>query len=55
MGKFSNGPLVLLIGTFGVKGTNGVETDEMNEGELMSSSTAAMHGLITALDEVLAV
>jgi hypothetical protein len=55
MGKFSDGPLVELIATFAVKRTNGVETDEMNKGEFMSSSTAAMHGLITALDEVLAV
>jgi hypothetical protein len=55
MGKFSDGPLVELIGTFAVKGTNGVETDEMKEGEFMSSSTAAMHGLLTTFDEVLAV
>ena len=55
MGKFSDGPLVELIGTFAVKGTNGVETDEMKEGEFMSSSTAAMHGLLTTVDEVLAV
>ena len=51
MGNFGNGPLVEVYATFAVKGTNGVEIDERKKGMFMSSSIAAIHGFLTALDE----
>jgi len=53
MGNFGNGPLVEVSATFAVKGTNGVEIDERKKGKFMSSSLAAIHGLLTTLDEVI--
>jgi hypothetical protein len=45
--------LVEVIATFAVKGTNGVEIDERKKGGVyVFSSLAAIHGFLTALDEV---